>query len=332
MTMKRRFYLILIGICLFGIAYVYGKYENLLGGDIRKSDSHQRISIQRIPLVLGAQMIFGFGTPTESPYAEMPYQIPKPKFYVTVAEPDRHCVIHICGLDGSLIKTIGGWVQVYNTKFAETVEFFELDSPKNHGAQTMVIISDENGKIVGIYPNKNFSDVISILKLHPNLANFDLLGGINEFGALRVGALTPIKPGDPISYLSGGLDNSVTHIPTDKKFYLYALQNKDFNGYSYLCFLNGCRYPEFAPDHNFLPSIVDYLDGWLLASDEGGRKIVKLFGLDPKNVLSGKSSLMVLTDARGVIRALHPQKTMSDALTILSQYPDLVDTQRLYQE
>ena len=50
---------------------------------------------------------------------------------------------------------------------------------------------------------------------------------------------------------------------------------------------------------------------------------------DPQKVISGQSSLVVLTDSKGVIIALHPQKTMSDALTILSQNLDLADISRV---
>lgn len=332
---KKSFYLILIGVCLTGALYIYNEYEKLFDKDISKSDIYQANLTQHEPLVLGAQMVFGFGTPTESPYLERPYQTPRPKFYVVIAESDRHCVVDICGPEGSLIKTMGGWVQVYNTKFAGTREFFELDLPKNKDAQSATIISDQNGRVAGIYPNKNFGDVIAVLKLHPELANFNLVEGVNEFGILKVGELSPLKPGDRIDYLSESLDTFAAYffyIPKDKKFYLYALQNKSFDGYSYLCFLNGCQYPEFAPDHNFLPGVVDYLGGWFLANDKYKGKIVELFGLNQKDVLSGKSSLVVLTDARGIILALHPHKTISDAITILSQHPDIADIKKLYGE
>lgn len=332
---KKRFYFVLIGVCiLMSMLYIYKGYESSLENDIRKSDFHQTNSIQREPLALGAQMVFGFGTPTESPYLETPYQTPKPKFYVVVAEPDRHCVADICGIEGSIIKTIGGWAQIYNTKFAGTRDFFEFDKPKNKDIKTMVIISDENGKIAGIYPNKKFNDVIGILKFHPKLADFGLIKGVKEFGMLKVGESAPLKPGDKISHLSKSLDAFAayfSYIPRNKKFYLYALQNKNFDEYSYLCFLADCQYPEFAPDHWFLPGLVDYLNGWFLANDMENGDLIKLFGLDPNDVLSGKSSLVVLTDAKGVIVALHPHKTLSDALTILSQHPDLADIYKLYQ-
>ena len=59
--------------------------------------------------------------------------------------------------------------------------------------------------------------------------------------------------------------------------------------------------------------------------------MVKLFGLDPREVLGGKLSLVVLTDSKGIIVALHPNKTISDALSILRQHPDLADVEGLYR-
>ena len=169
---KKIFYIVFVLLCAFGISYVYGE----------RKDLSSRVSMQRPPLVLGAQMTFGFGTPTESPYPEMPYQTPRPKFYVAVAEPDRYCVVHICGPIGSFIKTIGGWVQVYNTKFVETREFFELNLSKNKNVETMVVVSDENGKIVGIYPNKGFNDIIYILGRlpHPQFVDIEKIYGKTE--------------------------------------------------------------------------------------------------------------------------------------------------------
>ncbi|NQU82330.1 MAG: hypothetical protein HQ539_00025 [Parcubacteria group bacterium] len=273
-------------------------------------------SIQHEPLVLGGQIMFGFGTPTESPYPEMPYQIPRPKFYVAVAEPDGYCVADMCGLEGASIKTMNGWLQVYNTKFVETKEFFEFDLSKNKEVSSMVIVSDQNGKIIGIYPNKGLTDVMDILKLHPDLTNFDLLPSISEFRKLKVGMLALLKPGETIGYLLDALvKHSMTHIP--------KYENE------YACFTDSCRYPEPDPPHDFLFAEIDHLGGWFIANDEDNTAMIELFGLNPENVLSGKSSLVVLTDADGIIVALHPNKTLSDTFTILSQHLELIDIEKL---
>lgn len=68
---------------------------------------------------------------------------------------------------------MGGWLQVYNTKFVETREFFGFESLKNKETQSAIIVSDGDGKIAGIYLNKDLDDVEEILKLHPDLATLD---------------------------------------------------------------------------------------------------------------------------------------------------------------
>lgn len=167
---KKLFYIVFVLLCALGVSYVFGE----------RKDPSSKVLMQPPPLVLGAQMTFGFGTPTESPYPETPYQAPRPKFYIAVAEPDRYCVVDTCGPIGSFIKTIGGWVQVYNTKFVETRGFFELGLPKNKNVETVVIVSDENGKIVGIYPNKGFNDIISILGRLPQFMDMEKIYGKTE--------------------------------------------------------------------------------------------------------------------------------------------------------
>ena len=84
--------------------------------------------------------------------------------------------------------------------------------------------------------------------------------------------------------------------------------------------------------HDFLFDTVDKLGGWFLANDSDNQRMIELFGMDPGEVLSGKTSLVVVTNANGVIASLHPQKTMSDALTILSQHSELADVRGWYGE
>mgnify|MGYP001573998520 CR=1 FL=1 len=94
----------------------------------------------------------------------------------------------------------------------------------------------------------------------------------------------------------------------------------------YICSsFGGCGYP--APDrpHDILFGSIEDLGGWFLANDNSNQKMIELFGLDPKEVLSGETSLVILTNSQGIIVALHPQKTLSDIYTILSQQPELAD-------
>ena len=281
-----------------------------------------------------------FGGPGDFTFAPISH-IPPSKFYVVVVENDRWCSNEDCSLDGVLIQTLGGWLQAEKTTGgSEIKEEIGFDLAENTRVKSIVIIGDKKGNIAGIYPDKGLSDVISILKLHPDLAQLDFLNGVTQFGQLNVGEMAPLKPGDFIHHLSDKLARfSIAHIPKNKKFYLYALQKRKYDMVgmyelyenTYRCFLSGCRYPEPDPPHDFLFADIDDLGGWFLANDKDSPEMVKLFGLDPREVLSGKVSLVVLTDSKGIIVALHPNKTISDALSILRQHPDLADVEGLYR-
>lgn len=249
------------------------------------------------------------------------------KFYVNIAEPNLGCFSKYCNLEAALINTMGGWLEAENTGVTID-EIFGLDLEENKNIKSVVIIGDRNGKIVGIYPNKRLKDVISILKFYPELADFNLLNGVNKFGLLKIGDMSPFKPGDSIDYLSEKLEKfSLSQIPKDKKFYLYSLQKNDSSGDSYFCDIAGCKYLGFA-DGAF--DLIKDLQGWFLTNDNNNPKMIELFGLDSQEVISGASSLVVLTDSRGVIVSIHPNKTISDTLSILSQHSDLVNIQRLF--
>ena len=248
------------------------------------------------------------------------------KFYVNIAEPNPVCFGKYCNIHAAAINTMGGWLEARETGVTID-ELFGLDLEENRNVQSIVIIGDHNGKIIGIYPNKGLKDVLSILQFYPELANSDLLKGVDEFSSLKVGELAPLHPGDSIKYLSERLEKfSIDRIPAGKKFYLYSLQKNDSGGDSYFCDIAGCKYLGFA-DASF--DLVEDLQGWFLASDNDNKKMIGLFGLDLQKIISGESSLVVLTDAKGVIIALYPQKTISDALTILSQHLDLADISRV---
>lgn len=343
----RAFYLVkfwkFIGIAFIVVVFVAvfliaQDYRKLPEGSVRQFN-RQAEPYEIGLLKIGGKIPNGPGDTTFAPYLKIPAS---QKFYVSVAEPDTWCINEDCNIDGAFIQTLGGWLQVENTYQSTIKETFGLDLPENQNVKSIVLIGNQSGKIIGIYPNKGLSDVMDILKLYHDLADFSFLNGVSEFGKLKVGEVAPLKPGNSIGYLSDALvKNSITRIPEDKKFYLFALQKRKYDivgmyekyENEYMCFLGaGCRYPEPDPPHDFLFDAIDRLNGWFLTNDHDNSKMIELFGLDPQEVLSGKSSLVVLTDAKGFIVALHPHKTMSDALTILSQHPGLADVQRLYIE
>ncbi|MFH1029792.1 MAG: hypothetical protein V1770_00855, partial [bacterium] len=122
------------------------------------------------PLVIGGEMPGGLGDTTFAPYIE----IPTSKFYVSIAEPDMWCINEYCNIEGGFIQTMGGWLEIKHTGDPTLDEFYGLDLPENKNVKSVVLIGDSDGKIAGIYPNRGLKDVITILKLHPDLANFGL--------------------------------------------------------------------------------------------------------------------------------------------------------------
>ncbi|GEM_PF-2558120 len=293
-------------------------------------------------IAIGGETVAGRGSFTFAPY----YAIPPAKFYVTVVDHDIWCSNEDCSLDGALIQTMGGWLQAEKTSGGSEIrEQIGLDLPENKEIKTLVIISDGNNKIAGIYANRGLSDVLPILRLHPDLADFAMLAGVQEFGALKVGQPAPLQPGNTLKRFGDKPERySITHIPAGKKFYLFSVQRRKYDTFGgkgpyrdekpqeneYVCYLSGCRYPEPDPPHDFLFADVENLRGWFFSNDQDNSALPALFGISQEAVLGGKSSLVVLTDGAGIIRAIHPQKTMSDALTILQQHPDLADVKALY--
>lgn len=329
-------------ITIMAIAIVLLSYKPLPEGSVRKFNRNYETQLG--PIKIGGRMPCGPGGLTFAPILEIPYN---QKFYVDVLEQDLWCSNESCGLDGAIVQTLGGWIEVASTDQAESGAMFGLDLPENHDIKSIVIIGDKNGKIVGIYLNKNYKDVLLILKKnHSDLANFDFLNGVNEFEKLKVGEYAPLKLGDNISNLfSKNTKNPITQIPKNKKFYLFSLEKKSdyipeiYNKKEfkmgefkreYTCFLGSCHYPFPDNPHDFLFAEIDELGGWFLANDNDNIKMIELFGLNLEEVLSGKISLVVLTDVEGKIIALHPNKTLSDAVTILSQHPELADIKKLY--
>jgi hypothetical protein len=178
------------------------------------------------------------------------------------------------------------------------------------------------------------------------LADFNLLNGVQEFGALKVGQPAPLQPGDTLKRFGDKPERySITNVPTGKKFYLFSVQKRKYDMVGgkgpyrdekpqeneYICYLSGCRYPEPDPPHDFLFAYVEDLNGWFFSNDIDNAHLPPLFGLSQTAVLAGDASLVILADSNGIIQALHPGKTLSDAFTILSQHPDLADVEALYK-
>ncbi len=295
-------------------------------------------------ITVGGESVAGRGSHTFAPY----FEIPPAKFYITVIDNNIWCSNENCSLDGALIETMGGWLQAERTCCGSEIEKeIGLDLSEHTVVKTLVIVSDRHNKIAGIYPNRGLKDVIPILLLHPDLADFSLLEGALEFGALKVGQPAPLQPGDSLTPFGDEPSrHAITHVPKGKKFYLFSVQKRKYGMVgikpepyeshpyenTYQCFIGSCRYPEPDPPHDFLFAYIDDLGGWFFSNDEENDALPSLFGISRENMLRGDSSLVVLTDSHGIIVALHPGKTLADALTILSQHPDLADMTKIYRD
>lgn len=261
------------------------------------------------PFRLGGKIPLGPGDGTFAPFKE----IPESKFYIFIAKKNFWCINEDCGPEGSLVKTMGGWLAGERINDGETSLIFGFDQEfgLRDKHQSVIVVGDQNEKIVGIYPDKDMKDLIVILKQHPNLADFSVLKGKEEFGPLKIGQFSPLRPGDRIEGVLA--QNSVTRIGLDKSFYVFAFQEEFMDKgfcYSFSCFGGG--YFDYTADYN----------GWF--SGHNDPPTLERFGLKPKKVATGEQSLLVVTDKNGVIMAIHPNKTKEDVLSILWQLPQLV--------
>lgn len=312
-AMRRRyFFLCIVGIVLVAVSSItFSSWRTMQFGGVRKFG----------PLVLGGKSPTGAGDGTFAPYLT----VPQLKFYVTIVQDDLWCINESCGIEGALVYTMGGWLEMETPKnFPDIEEMVGLNLEKNENIHSIVTIGDREEKLVGIYPNKGLKDLVSILHLHPDVVDFNLLKGVNEFGPLKIGELAPRKPGDPTGYTKNKPSAyPLASIPAGKKFYMYVF-NKDLIGKGYCAFYE-CETRKEYPNGSY----IEDLGGWF--SSDGLPETARAFGLDPVKIARGEESLVVVTDPLGKIIAIHPHKTLKDILAILSQLSDVADVETLYQ-
>ncbi len=243
-----------------------------------------------------------------------PGPVPKFKFHVYLVDAKGHlCIFSSCGKYGEFVETMGGWL------FGESSEQpgvkgdlgLRINDPVNP-VTSAIVVSDGDSKIVGIYSSATMDDILSILRRHPDLADFKLLEGVMEFGSLKVGEPAPLLPGDQVTYRMTSRDDfQTTTIPKDKSFYVFAIQKRFLTKGAHCTYLT-CDY---------IAAEWVWPNGWVM--NDGEEKTARLFGLDPNKVREGKESLVVVTDSKGIIAAIHPGKTLSDTLSILRQLPEI---------
>jgi hypothetical protein len=115
------------------------------------------------PLILGGESPIGPGSMTFAPEL----RIPSTRFYIGVAEKDVWCIFEECAPAGARVAALGGWLQGEDTEQWATREDFGLEG--NNAVSSVVVVANERGKLVGIYPNKTVDNLEAILHTHRTL-------------------------------------------------------------------------------------------------------------------------------------------------------------------
>ncbi|MDO8592500.1 MAG: hypothetical protein Q7R92_01840 [bacterium] len=264
-------------------------HPSLLAGGVRKFGL----------LKLGGEIPIraGDGTVWAPPYEK----VPPSKFFVYILKEDFSCVWESCGLDGAVVRTLGGYLAGKSFGEPEVVSEFGFDDVSiREKYKSVVIIADRDSKIVGIYPNRDLTDVLNILRLHPPFADFSMLNGVSGYGSLKIGQLAPVRP--------------YGQAPKETKFYLYVFDKKILGQGP--CVSVACLGPGYF-------DYADEFGGWF--SSDGELATAAAFGVDTDKLLRAETSLVVIADKNFKIVAIHPNKKASDILTILSFHPELAD-------
>ena len=323
---------VFLNLCLilFGVFVFYKSFNGveaaedlsrktlMISRQLQMSTYYSRIeTLPKIGLLkLGGQIPYGAGDFTLAPYN----QIPKSKFYVFMAGDDW-CILESCGIEGNFVQTMGGWLGGENIEQPEIAEDFGLDDSIRK-YNSVIIVGDANEKVVGIYPNATIKNLFSILKQHPDLADFSLLMGVDKFGSLKLGNPSPIRPGDFLQqfkedeFIKTGYRLSdkevINRLPKHKKFYIFGFE-KTFMEKPFCAYLDCFEFGHFEYTRE--------LGGWFSGTND--YETIEQFGLNPQKVNTGEQSLLIVMDPNGLIVAIHPNKKKEDVLSVLWQLPQL---------
>lgn len=125
-------------------------------------------------LQLGSQLPFNPDNFIDQQFKE---DVTDPKFYIIVVHEtvsdEHYCPYLECGSTLDTIYHLGGWFVDFDHKNPEIIKKLGLDpSQVAKGEITLVVLADENKKIVSIHPNKDMRDIYTVLSQHPDLARF----------------------------------------------------------------------------------------------------------------------------------------------------------------
>ncbi len=155
--MKTKFLILFLIFILFAVVesmIIFNLNSSLLHGGVRKFGT----------MTLGGEMIGGPGGYTFAPELTVPYS---KKFYIEVVQKNLWCTFGGCSPRGQIVAILGGWLQGENTEQPAIENDYNLY--ENEKVKSIVVVGDKDGRIVGIYPNKNIDDLLSILEIHHNL-------------------------------------------------------------------------------------------------------------------------------------------------------------------
>ena len=227
-------------------------------------------------------------------------RIPPSRFYVEIWHKDIHfrCILDECGPAGETVASLRGWLQGYGMEDSG----YGLPWPNFSEIKSLVLISDRDLKIVGIYPNVGINNLEAILRQHPGSADFDMLKGIDRLGNIKVGLPLPIDPKD---YIRAAFAEDIKH----PKFYVYLIHEtvREFPW---------CPFYECGANIDY----VYHLGGWFTDFDHNSREVVEKFGLNVSQVARGELTLVVVADQNARIISIHPDKDMRDLRMILRQH------------
>lgn len=104
-------------------------------------------------------------------------KISKYKFYILLMDKENTFPKkYSWGLEEIITEKIGGLIERADSSNPLFSEIFGLHRDKNKRIFSMILITDRNARIVGIYPNKKLSELVDVLQLHPHLIDLSLAG------------------------------------------------------------------------------------------------------------------------------------------------------------
>jgi hypothetical protein len=88
----------------------------------------------------------------------------KYKFYIYAMEKNMdYCALGDCGMSGILVNCMGGWLSSENIN-GGAEEYGLKEEDVYADKSSIIIVADENKKIIGIYPNYRIQNIPYILK------------------------------------------------------------------------------------------------------------------------------------------------------------------------